>query len=127
MSTKHAKSMIDDLQKTWDDSGKAAVESARKMRHDAEKTAANIHSDLSDGMTAARDAASEGLGRAGEHVSEAMDRGARAFNEAADSAGEAFRSHGEDFGEQVARRPFEALLLAGAAGFALGYLMHRRA
>ncbi len=119
------KQVSGDLQTTLNDASEAAEKSVKEVGDFAQKTVANLGAQaaekISDSLEASRDAldrSRDAAGAAGAQISDAL-------GEAARSGEAALRRGGADIGARVIRQPLEALLLAGAVGYLIGYLLHR--
>ncbi|ACB93896.1 CsbD family protein [Beijerinckia indica] len=90
-------------------------------------------------ITGDRDAEAQGLidqasgkvqdlyGRIKESVQDASAQVPDSVSETVEKGQEIYKHGVEQLGKRVGTQPFEALLLAGALGYLLGWAMHRRA
>lgn len=109
-----AKSIGDQASRLTKRATAGAEEMAERARELAQQ-AASMAAEAASALTEARNGAWEVAQRAGT--------GARGL---ADQAYRSSRRGARDLAERVEERPLLALLVAGAIGYALGYLLHAR-
>lgn len=130
MTSDGLKVMKDDLQKSWREFEKAALDSAQKLRRGAEETASHLRAkagaNVADGLNAAGEAAREGFDSAADGLNKAVGQASAAFDEAARDGAKTLRRTRRSIGAQVAERPLETVLLAGVVGYLIGYAMAGR-
>ena len=119
----------DDMTDAVDTASKKAMASVRSAKDEASvATSRAIH----DGQDAVTDAgsqagskASEVYDRAKEHVQAISDNLPNSASDAYRTGRRALAQGGESLGGHVSRQPIEALLLAGAIGFLVGWASSR--
>lgn len=114
----------DDPKKVAKDIGERAAEAAGDTASSMKATADNLKEGVRDFAARSIDAASDIYGKAQDRVretaerlpdpSDAMAAGRRAYEKSSDTVG-----------RHVAKQPLEALLLAGAIGYLVGWATNR--
>ncbi|WPP03689.1 hypothetical protein [Methylocella tundrae] len=116
----------DDLRTTARNVQKSTKEGVEAAQGNARKIAEKINDRISDGVNASWAAASDALDRARETAGGIGAAASETFDEGVGRAEEVLKSGGRDLAKRVGRQPLEALLLAGAVGYLIGYLLHKR-
>lgn len=116
----------DDLQTTARDVENSTKEGVESAQANARKIAEKVNDTITDGVNAFWAAAGDTLDRAREAAGEIGVAASGTFDEGVERAGKVLKSGGKDLADRVARQPLEALLLAGAVGYFIGYLLHKR-
>ena len=103
--------------------GKAqdAAGKAQNLASQAQDVAASLGSKVQDAASSAREMAGDVIGRARDQVQGLSD----GLPGSASEAYSAVAQGGDSLGRQVASRPLEALLLAGAIGYLVGWATSR--
>ena len=115
----------DDIKSAAADLGNSASKDATAARQGAEEAASGLAGQAQAYKAQASDAASELYGRAKDGISQAADALPGSASEAAAAGRRAYEGGTDQLARQVAKQPFEALLLAGAIGYLVGWATSR--
>ena len=110
-----------------------AAEMAGKTAGDAvSRTGAAVQSTLDQGRSMAQDwarqaseAGRQAMGRAGDVIQNVAPRAGDQAKQAANNLYDQGSRAGETIRQYVVQQPLTALLIAGAVGYALAYMIHR--
>jgi hypothetical protein len=111
----------DHLEKTWNESQKLAAGAALKAQRLAVQAGRDLGELVNESSANGLDAAREALHKAGASLTTAADRGRITLDELADDGAGMLRRGGRTMSAAFTRRPLEALLLAGAVGYLIGF------
>src|SRR3954453_7064619 len=114
----------------------ATAASAAKAKGPPDQSSGNTHEPhreagdmLAQAKNAARDAVEHAKAAAGEALASAAENLGEHASDRAAATAEALRRHTRGAGDRISRdaaaNPLSALLVAGAVGYGLGYLLHR--
>lgn len=114
-----------DLKKTAKDMGDNAVSSVRGMTGTVHDASTKFAGHARDAANQATDKAQELYGHARDRVQDAASHIPDTASEAWDTGHKAYRRGRKQLTKRVKNQPVEALLLAGAIGFLLGWATTR--
>ena len=102
-----------------------AADQAQTVAGHVQDAAATLGTKLQDAASSAREMAGDAVGRAREQVQGLTDSLPGSASDAYYAGQRAVSQGGDSLGRQVAGRPLEALLLAGAIGYLVGWATSR--
>ncbi len=115
----------DDVKSTAKDIGGSLGKEAAETRQGVKETTADLTGQAQGYGAQAADATSDLYGRAKEAVSQASDSLPGSASDAAAAGRRAYEGGADQLARQVAKQPMEALLLAGAIGYLVGWATSR--
>ena len=114
-----------DARSTAKDIGSKASGKAAEASESAEKAASAAGGQAKDSAARVADNAQASYAQARDTVSDLSDRLPDAATDALKAGQRAYARSSEHLGRQVAKQPVEALLLAGAIGYLIGWAANR--
>ena len=115
----------DDLKKTAKDIGEGASEAAGRGRKTVKDTASTVSDQALGAAEQAAGTAQDLYGRAKDGMSGLSDALPGSASDTIEAGKRAYSQGSDQLSKQIAKQPIEALLLAGAIGYLVGWAANR--
>ena len=115
----------DDLKKTAKDIAGSAQDAAARGGRSTRATTSSVADAASDAAGHAADTAQDLYARAQNGVAGMTDALPGSAREAVEAGRRVYNKGGDQIAQQIAKQPIEALLLAGAIGYLVGWAANR--